>query len=228
MMTLFRRFIAIFLLGAVALTASARPSNPQLNVDYQMLPVQQDAEAGRKVEIIEFFGYFCDHCYALDLPITNWARQHKDKVLFRRVHVKFGDGMAMQQRMFYTLAAMGELTNSMHHKIFKAMQEQRYPFRTDVQVFRWIEENGIDRLKFVEMFNSFYVESLCQQGAGFLDTYKVDGVPMIVIDGRFVTSPAIISEGNKADMNEQEAINGTLKVLDNLVNRTLKERASKR
>jgi len=228
MKTFLRHLAAMLLLGAIAMTAAARPSNPQLNVDYQLLSIQQDAEAGKKVEIIEFFGYFCDHCYRLDLPITNWARQHKDKVLFRRVHVKFGDGMAMQQRMFYTLAAMGELTNSMHHKIFQAMQEQRYPFRTDVQVFRWIEENGIDRQKFVEMFQSFYVESLCKQGTGFLDTYKVDGVPMIVIDGRFVTSPAIISEGNKADMNEQEAINGTLKVLDNLVNRTLKERARKR
>jgi len=228
MKTFLRHLAAMLLLGAIAMTAAARPSNPQLNVDYQLLSIQQDAEAGKKVEIIEFFGYFCDHCYRLDLPITNWARQHKDKVLLRRVHVKFGDGMAMQQRMFYTLAAMGELTNSMHHKIFQAMQEQRYPFRTDVQVFRWIEENGIDRQKFVEMFQSFYVESLCKQGTGFLDTYKVDGVPMIVIDGRFVTSPAIISEGNKADMNEQEAINGTLKVLDNLVNRTLKERARKR
>ncbi len=227
-MILIRRFIALLLFGSVAVTVSARPSAPQLNVDYQILPVQQDAEAGKKVEVIEFFGYFCDHCYALDLPITNWARQHKNKVLFRRVHVRFGEGMAMQQRMFYTLAAMGELTNSMHHKIFQAMQEQHYPFRTDVQIFRWMEENGINRQKFVEMFNSFYVESLCQQSIGFLDTYKIDGVPMVVIDGRFVTSPAIISEGNKVDMSEQEAINGTLKVLDNLVNRALKERATKR
>ena len=98
----------------------------------------------------------------------------------------------------------------------------------NVQVFRWIEENGIDRPKFVEMFNSFYVDALCQQGVGYLDTYKVDGVPMVVVDGRFVTSPAIISEGNKTEMTEQEAINGTLKVLDNLVNRALQERAKKR
>ncbi|MBO4790615.1 MAG: thiol:disulfide interchange protein DsbA/DsbL [Oxalobacter sp.] len=223
-----RQLVVLLVFGLAAVTAFAKPSNPQLNVDYQMLAVPQDAEAGKKVEIIEFFGYFCGHCYQLDLPITNWARQNKNRVLFRRVHVKFGDGMAMQQRMFYTLAAMGELTNGMHHKIFKAMQEQRYPFRTDVQVFRWIEENGIDRPKFVEMFNSFYVDALCQQGVGYLDTYKVDGVPMVVVDGRFVTSPAIISEGNKTEMTEQEAINGTLKVLDNLVNRALQERVKKR
>ncbi len=218
------RLLAGLCLTIITTTTFASPQNPQVNVDYQMLAVPQDANVGKKVEVIEFFGYFCNHCYALDTPITNWARKNKNKVVFRRVHVKFNEAMTMQQRMFYTLSAMGELTNSMHHKIFQAMQEARYPFKTDVQVFRWIEDNGIDRQKFIEMFNSPYVNALCQQGSAFLDTYKVDGVPMIVIDGRYVTSLAIVSEGNKADMSETTAINSTLSVLDKLVNRTWKAR----
>ena len=218
------RWIAALLIGLTALTAAATPSNPQLGVDYQALKTPQDAEAGKKVEIIEFFGYFCPHCYSLDTPLVNWARQNKDKVLLRRVHIKFGEGMNVQQRMFYTLAAMGELTNSFHHRVFKAMQEDRFPFRTDVQAFRWMEENGINRAKFEEMYNSPYVDALCAQGVAMLGAYQIDGVPMVIVDGKYMTSLAIVSEGNKADMSEKEAINATIKVLDNLVKKTLRGR----
>ena len=227
-MKTFTRWVAALLMGFIAITASASPANPQLGVDYQAVPAPQDAEAGKQVEIIEFFGYFCPHCYSLDTPITNWARQHKDKVLLRRVHVKFNDSMNVQQRMFYTLAAMGELTNSFHHKVFKAMQEDRFPFKSDVQVFRWMEENGIDRAKFEEMYRSPYVDALCAQSIDMMNAFKLDGVPMLIVDGKYMTSLAIVSDGNKADMSEMEAVNATVKVLDNLVNRTLKERNTKK
>lgn len=222
------RWIAVMLVGFMAASAIASPSNPQKNVDYQMLKVPQPTHSGDKVEVIEFFGYFCPHCYAFDTALTNWARKHKKNVVFKRVAVKFSESMTLHQKMFYTLSAMDELTNELHHKIFDAVQIQRLPLRTDEQIFDFIEKNGVDRKKFAEMYNSFYVQMLGNKAVEMQATYEIEGVPMIAIDGKYLTSPAIVSSGNDMDLSEEEMHTQTLKVMDILVNKVLKEKSSAR
>ena len=51
---------------------------------------------------------------------------------------------------------------------------------------------------------------------------KIDSAPTIVIDGRFVTSPSQLSRPGQSEPQTQAA---TLRVMDELVARTLKERA---
>ncbi len=226
MFKFFFRWIAVMLVGFMAASVIASPSNPQKNVDYQMLKVPQQTHSGDKIEVIEFFGYFCPHCYAFDTTLKNWARKHKKNVVFKRVAVKFSESMALHQKMFYTLSAMDELTNELHHKIFDAVQIQRLPLRTDEQIFGFIEKNGIDRKKFTEMYNSFYVQMLGNKAVEMQTAYEIEGVPMIVIDGKYLTSPAIVSSGNDVDLSEEEAHAQTLKVMDALVGKALKERSS--
>ena len=133
--------------------------------------------------------------------------------------------MALHQKMFYTLSAMDVLTNEFHHKIFDAIQIQRIPLRTDEQIFGFIEKSGIDRKKFTEMYNSFYVQMLCNKAVEMQSTYEIEGVPMIVIDGKYLTSPAIVSSGNNMDLSEGEMHVQTLKVMDTLVQQSLKEKS---
>lgn len=216
------------LVSFMAASAIASPSHPQKNVDYQMLKVPQPTHTGNKIEVIEFFGYFCPHCYAFDTSLTDWARKNKKNVVFKRVAVKFSESMTLHQKMFYTLSAMDELTNELHHKIFDAIQIQRLPLRTDEQIFDFIEKNGIDRKKFIEMYNSFYVQMLGNKAVEMQSTYEIEGVPMIVVDGRYLTSPAIVSSGNDMDLSEEEMHVQTLKVMDVLVNKALKEKPSAR
>lgn len=61
-------------LGFVAATASASPTMPQNGVEYTVLDRPQPAEGGKKVEVIEFFGYFCPHCNALEPVIAAWVK----------------------------------------------------------------------------------------------------------------------------------------------------------
>lgn len=56
-------------------------------------------------------------------------------------------------------------------------------------------------------------------------TYEIEGVPMIVIDGQYLTSPAIVSSGNQMDLTEREMHVQTLKVMDALVAKAQKEKA---
>lgn len=219
------RWITVLLACVVTVSAMATPSNPQKNVDYQVLKIPQPTNTGDRIEVIEFFGYFCPHCYAFDTALTNWARKHKKNVAFKRVTVKFGESMALHQKMFYTLSAMDVLTNELHHKIFDAIQIQRIPLRTDEQIIEFVGKNGIDRKKFAEMYHSFYVQMLGNKAVEMQSTYEIEGVPMIVIDGRYLTSPAIVSSGNSMDLSEEEMHTQTLKVMDVLVQQSMKEKS---
>ena len=227
-MKFFSRWIAVMSLGLMTFAAFASPSAPVKNVDYQVLSTPQSADTGNKVEVIEFFGYFCPHCYAFDTSLTNWARKHKKDVVFKRVVVKFSESMALHQKLFYTLSAMDVLTNELHHKIFDAIQIQHVSLRTDDQIFDFIEQHGIDRKKFMEMYQSCYVEVIFDKGVEIQSSYEIEGVPMIAIDGKYLTSPAIVSSGNNMDLSEEEMHRQTLKVMDALVRQAKKGKTAQR
>ena len=134
--------------------------------------------------------------------------------------------MALHQKLFYTLSAMDVLTNELHHKIFDAIQVQHVSLRTDEQIFDFIEQNGIDRKKFMDMYQSFYVQVLCNKAVEMQSSYEIEGVPMIAINGKYLTSPAIVSSGNNMDLSEAEMHQQTLKVMDALVRQAKKEKAA--
>ena len=49
---------------------------------------------------------------------------------------------------------------------------------------------------------------------------------MIAINGKYLTSPAIVSSGNNMDLSEAEMHQQTLKVMDALVRQAKKEKAA--
>jgi thiol:disulfide interchange protein DsbA len=223
-MKTFSRFLLVLGLCVTTALATASPDAPLNGVDYLTLEKPLPANAGKKVEVIEFFGYFCSHCHAFDATLIKWMEKHDRDVAFKRVHINFNDNMALQQRLFYTLSAMGRMTNSLHHKIFDAIQVKRTRLRNETQIADYVQKNGIDRNKFLEMYRSATVQSLCDDAVRMQSAYQVEGVPTIVIDGRYVTSLAIVSEGNNFSGTEDEAQVMTIQVMDNLVARILKER----
>ena len=58
-MRLLGKILLMLSLGLVVATASASSTNPENGKEYKVLARPQPAEMGKKVEVIEFFGYFC-------------------------------------------------------------------------------------------------------------------------------------------------------------------------
>ena len=78
--------------------------------------------------------------------------------------------------------------------------------------------------KFLDLYNSFGVQTKVRQAAQLQAAYKVDGVPLLAVEGRYLTSPSIVgaSIGNKPEAVLQAA---TLQVMDFLVAKAARERA---
>jgi thiol:disulfide interchange protein DsbA len=206
---------------AAAASAAGAPDRPKEGVEYQALPEAQPTDSGRKVEVLEFFAYYCPHCYAFEPLLADWVKKQGDNIVFRRVHVPRGPQVAAQQRMFFTLESLG-LLEQYHGKVFNAMHVDRLSFAQDEQVFDWASRAGIDRGRFIDTYRSFGVQSKLRRAQAMMDAYRITHWPMIAVDGRFLTSPGMIAESGNVSGND--ALQGTLQVMDGLVARAKADR----
>jgi thiol:disulfide interchange protein DsbA len=217
-----RRLFCSALLGLAAAAAASLPAaaaEPKDGVEYRTLPSPQPADTGRKVEVIEFFAYYCPHCYAFEPALKAWIKQQGDNIVFKRVHVSRDANVAPQQRLFFTLEAMG-LLEQYHDRVFAAMHAERLRLNSDEQVFDWIAKNGIDRAKFVDTYRSFGIQQRLRRADAMMDAYRVDRWPVVAVGGRFLTSPSHASEAAidaGETRSEAQQIQAALQVMDYLV-----------
>ena len=153
-----RRLSCCAALLALSGIVSAAPASPKEGAEYQTLPEAQPTDGGRRIEVLEFFAYYCPHCYAFEPQLAEWVKKQGDNVVFRRVHVPRGEAVAPQQRLFFTLESLGML-EQYHDKVFNAMHVDRLPLAQDEQVFDWASRAGIDRARFIDAYRSFGVQA---------------------------------------------------------------------
>ncbi|MDB5776637.1 MAG: thiol:disulfide interchange protein DsbA [Herbaspirillum sp.] len=224
-MRFFKQACIAISLGLAALTALASSANPQEGSDYRVLAQAQPTESPGKVEVTEFFWYNCPHCAAFDPMLSAWVKKQGDKISFKQVPVAFRDSFIPQQKLYYALEAMG-LTAEMNPKIFRAIHVDRQTIDTDATIQEFIAKQGIDQKKFSALYNSFGVQTRVRRAAQLEEAYKVDGVPLIAIDGRYLTSPSIAGAAmsNQPESMQQAA---ALQVMDVLVQKAAAAHAKK-
>ena len=211
-----RRLACAAVLLAAAALAGASPTSPREGAEFTLLQESQPTDSGKKVEVIEFFAYYCPHCYAFEPRLAAWVKKQGDNIVFRRVHVPRGEAVAAQQRLFFTLEALGML-EQFHGKVFKAYHVERLPLLQDEQVFDWASRAGIDRARFIDTYRSFGVQAKVRRAQAMMESYRITHWPMIAIDGRFLTSPGMLAESGQVGGND--ALQATLQVMDVLVAR---------
>jgi thiol:disulfide interchange protein DsbA len=193
---------AACVMGAAALgwpqLVLAQPRKPEEGKDFRTLDkrVPVDAAAG-KIEVIEFFWYSCPHCNAFEPKLVNWIKTAPADVVVRRVPVAFRDDFVPQQRLFYTLEAMGKL-DELHHKVFEAIHARKEPTNREDLILAWAEKNGLDKAKVAETYNSFSVQTKARRATQLQDAYKVEGVPAMGVAGRYYTDGTMAGTIDKA------------------------------
>lgn len=202
---------ALGALGLPGLAFAQKP--PEDGREYrtlnQRVPVEAPAD---KIEVIEFFWYSCPHCNRFEPQLVEWIKRQPADVVVRRVPVAFRDDFVPQQRLFYTLEALGKL-DELHHKVFETVHVQRLATNREDSILAFAEKNGLDRAKFQELYNSFAVSSKARRAVQLQDAYRVEGVPALGIAGRYYTDGSMAGNMDRA-----------LQVTDHLVAQARKAR----
>jgi thiol:disulfide interchange protein DsbA len=169
-----------------------------------------------KIEVVEFFWYGCPHCFAFEPAVEEWAKKLPADVVFRKAHVAFRANVKIHQRMFYALEALGKEAVT-RQAIFNAMHLQGQTLDDAKSQAKFLSPMGVDPVKYQEAYNSFGVVTKCQQAEKLSEAYRIDGVPTLGIGGRFLTSPAMASGGQR--MTEAELGVKSLQIADTLIQR---------
>jgi thiol:disulfide interchange protein DsbA len=195
-----RKVLASLGYATVALAtapAFAQKSGPQAGTQYQLVSPVQPPESKTKVEVIEFFWYGCPHCYAFEPYIEPWIKKVPSDVLFHRVPAVFNQSWIPHAQLYYSLEVLGEV-DRLHGLIFDTIHKQHQTLATEATIGDFLEKNGVDRKKFTEAFNSFSVASKVQHSVQLQGAYKLDGVPTMGIDGRYMTSAPMNGNSHEA------------------------------
>ncbi|BDT76110.1 MULTISPECIES: thiol:disulfide interchange protein DsbA/DsbL [unclassified Polynucleobacter] len=197
MISLSKRVITLFVFLALSGIASAQSQKIEEGFDYRILPIAQPVETKGKVEVIEFFWYGCPHCYDFEPELSSWVKRQPKDVAFKRVPVAFRDDFMPHSQLFYALEAMGK-GDALNEKVMYAMHKENKRLLTESEIADWVASQGIDRNTFLATYRSFAVISKARAAKQMAEAYRIDGVPTIVMQGKYVTSPSIAGTKAKA------------------------------
>ena len=210
-----RRDFSASLLGAsftsaalLAPTSSDAQGGPTEGTHYVRLSQPMPAPSHGKLEVVEFFWYGCPHCNEFEPALEAWTKTLPADVVFRRAPVAFRpEPHGTHQRLYFAIEAMG-LVPTLHRKVFYAIHNERQMLDKPADIAAWVTKNGVDGAKFLDVFNSFSVQTKARQAHQLSEGYKIDGVPALGVQGRFYTS------GSMAGSNDR-----SLAVVDHLLKR---------
>ena len=220
-MTMNRRHFSAALLSAGAAGAALAPleaalaqaaaAAPAEGRDYTRLePPQPPGVPAGKIEVLEFFSYACPHCSAFEPTLEAWQKTLPADVVFKRVPVPFLMNAENFMRTYYALETIGAV-DTVQLKIFRAIHIERVRLETGENMAEFVAKSGVDPAKFLAAFKSFSVATSVTKAKKMMADYKVESVPLLIVQGRFVTSPTVAGGAERA-----------LAVVDGLVQRLRK------
>ena len=177
--------------AATGAAPAAAAIAPIAGKQYQQLSQPVPTSSVGKIEVIEFFWYGCPHCNAFEPVLDAWSRHLESDVVFRRVPIAFREEpYVAHQKIFFALEALGQV-EAMHRKVFAAIHVERNPLDKPEAIAAFMVKNGLDKTKFLDAYNSFSTQTKTRQAKQLSESYKLDGVPAIGVQGRFLTSPSM-------------------------------------
>lgn len=202
------RQIPLLLLCAWLLAPLAAVGGADEGIEYFKVNPPQPTANKDKIEVLEAFSYGCPHCYQFEPALTTWKKSLPPNVEFVRFHVIFPNQASWEPlaRAYYTAEFLG-IVEKIHHAMFVAVHDKKRDLTSDAKMAEFFAEQGVSKKDFQDAYRSFSVDSKMRRAADMTTRYQVDGVPSLVVNGKFRTSARYTGGTNES----------LLKVIDELV-----------
>ena len=186
----------IFILTTLFVASPALGQEYEQDVHYFQITKPQPVHTGENIEVLELFWYRCPHCYTLEPYLKQWEKSKPDFVEYVRLPAILNQPWAFDARVFYTFLALG-LVDKLHEAYFDAIHKERKRFVTVEQLADWAADQDVDPQDILNTFNSFGVNSMVAHAADMSARYQTDGVPTIIIDGKYRTKVSLAGGHNE-------------------------------
>lgn len=184
-----RHLVAAMTLLPVVAHAQGKAATPVEMRDFRPVSPPQPTE-GKRIEVLEFFQYTCPHCFRFNTVLERWKKTLAADVEFKRVSINWDGSTLNHSRIYYALEQLNRL--DVHEKVFAAIHNARRRMLEPAEIAELMANNGIERAKWNEVFNSFTVNSRVNRAGQIWRAYKIDSTPAMAVAGRWVTAPAMV------------------------------------
>ena len=173
---------------------------------FLMLPIQACAQerwqegthftviaekATDKKEVLEFFSFWCPHCFNFEPIVKTIKTKLADDAEFKKVHVNFMGftSAAIQDDATKAMMIGRELkrSNELNEAIFKYIHVSRSSVTGIKDLKNIFAVNGVDPDNFDKMVSSFGVNSRLKMNNKFVQKYRrhVKSVPTFIVNGKY-------------------------------------------
>ena len=163
---------------------------------YSTLADPQPTNTGDAIEIIEFFWYGCPHCYSFEPTLEQWEKQKPDYIELIRIPAVLGEHWLHHAKAFYTAKQLGVL-DKIHNPLFNAIHAQKRRITDQASLRDFFIEQGVDKKDFDQTYQSEIVDRALKIAYSTSKSYKLTGVPSIIINGKYKTSVSMAGGSEK-------------------------------
>jgi thiol:disulfide interchange protein DsbA len=158
-------------------------------VEYTRL-VPQPVETGSKIEVREFFGYSCPHCFSLEPAIERWLKTMPKNAQYIRTPAVFNERWAVHARAYYAFETLG-ITATMHYALFHALHADKRALNDADSLAAFVAEKGGNRAAFLDAYNSFGMQASLNRALQSARAFNIDSVPTLIVDGKYMTNATL-------------------------------------
>jgi protein dithiol oxidoreductase (disulfide-forming) len=187
------RLLLMLVLSISMVAACAEQGQAEFDagIDYAVLPHPVPTHvAPGKVQVVEMFWYGCPHCFHFEPFIQKWLANKPEAAEFVRVPAALNSNWIADARAYYAAESLG-VVDKLHEPLFNAIHEQHRRINSEDALARFAASQGIDEAAFRKAMNSFYVNTKLRQSVDLAQQYMVDGVPMIIVNGKYKVTGAM-------------------------------------
>lgn len=172
---------ALTVFAVTAAQAKAVEGTDYIVRSNEIKPVQSD-----KIEVTEFFGYFCVHCYHLEPVMQKHSKKWASDTYLRPLHVVW-------QPEMMGLARVAAAVNSSNMKyqanlpIFRAFYEEKINLADSATFKKWAAaQTSFDGAKLIAAYDSFGNQAQAKQMADLTVEMNIEGTPTVIVGGKYM------------------------------------------
>jgi thiol:disulfide interchange protein DsbA len=161
-------------------------------------------QATEKKEIVEFFSFWCSHCFNFEPVVKNIKSKIADDVEFKKVHVNFMGFTSKQIQDDATRAMMVARVLKKSDVLNQAIFQYIHVARSSITGLKDLRNifilNGVGPEEFDKMVTSFGVNSMLKNNNESIQQYRkyVSSVPNFIVNGKYQAT--FTSDMNQDDM----------------------------
>ncbi|MFP4137541.1 MAG: thiol:disulfide interchange protein DsbA/DsbL [Halomonas sp.] len=188
----------LFALAGLSLPALATAQDVVEGEDYEVLPEPVETQVDDdRIEITEAFWYGCPHCHNLQEHVTAWYETLGDDVEVVHMPATMGGDWNQHALAFYAAEELG-IREELHADFFDAIHQDERSLTDPDDIADFFSDYGVSEEEARQALDAFAVKSKVNQVNARMREMRLEGVPALLVDGRYLVSPS--SAGSLANM----------------------------